>query len=57
MLILTLASPKIKAFMKSKDDLTADIFELLLKSKPDIKKGYDMTHKAKTGLDSGKGCM
>lgn len=38
MLILTLASPKIKAFMKSKDDLTADIFELLLKSKPDIKK-------------------
>lgn len=35
MLILTSASPKIKAFMESKDDLRADIFELLLKSKPE----------------------
>lgn len=38
MLILTSASPKIKASMWSKANLMAGIFELLLKSKPEHEK-------------------
>lgn len=55
MLILTLASPNIKAFMESKDDLTADIFELLLKSKPEHKKRiwYDAQSQNWLGLWKG----
>ena len=30
--------------------------KLSVENKPELK-GYDITHKARTGLDSGKGCI